>query len=86
MMVLTAAQVTAFFEGASQIATPRNTRVQLKYEGITDPSDRIEFTEKAMAMISQNLKRHGGRIQDPDPNASPGSTIPTPPFVLGAKS
>ena len=59
-MVLTAAQVTAFFEGASQMAMPHNTRVKLKCEGITDPSDLVDFTEEAMAMISQNLRRPGG--------------------------
>ena len=37
-------------------------------------------------MISQNLRRPRGRIQDPDPNAAPGATMPTPPFILGAKS
>ena len=37
-------------------------------------------------MISQNLRIPGERIQDPDPNAAPGVTISTPPFVLGAKS
>ena len=58
--MLTAAQVTAFFEGASHMAIPHNTRVQLQSEGITDPSDLVEFIEEAMAMISQNLRRPRG--------------------------
>ena len=59
-MVLTAAQTTAFFEGASQMAITHNTRVQLQSEGITDPGDLVDFNEDAMAMISQNLRRPGG--------------------------
>ena len=53
---------------------------------MTDPGDLVDFTEEAMAVISQNLRRPGGRIPDPDPNAAAGATIPTPPFILGAKS
>ena len=59
-MVLTTAQVTAFFKGASQMATLHNTRVQLQSEGTTDPSDLVDFTEEDMAMISENLRRPGG--------------------------
>ena len=62
-MVLIAAQVTAFFEGVSQTTMQHNTRVQLQSEGIIDPSDLVDFTEEAMAMISQNLRRPGG--EDP---------------------
>ena len=50
-MVLIAAQVTAFFEGATQMAIPHNTRLQLQSEGITDPSDLVDFTKEAIAMI-----------------------------------
>jgi len=59
-MVLTAAQVTAFFEGASQMAIPHSTSVQLQFEDVTDRSDLVNFTEEAMAMISHNLRRPGG--------------------------
>ena len=51
-MVLTAAQVTECIEGASQMAMHRNTRIKLKSEGITDPSDLVDFTKESMAMIS----------------------------------
>ena len=84
-MVLTAAQTTAFFEGESQMIITHNTMVQLQSEGITDPDNLVDFNEDAMAMISQNLRRPGGRIQDPDPNATAGATIPTPPFIIGEK-
>ena len=60
-MVLIVAQVTAFFEGASQTDVPHNTRVQLQSEEITDHSDLVDFTEEARAMISQNLRIHGKR-------------------------
>ena len=59
-MVLTTAQVTAFFEGATQMAMPHKTRSQLQSKGITDPSDLVDFTEETMTTISQNLRRPGG--------------------------
>ena len=60
MMVLIEAKVTAFFEGVSQMVIPLNIRAQLQSEGITDPSDLVDFTEEAMDAISQNLRRPGG--------------------------
>ena len=68
------------------MTAPHNTRAQLQSEGIIDPSDLVDFTEEAMAMISQNLRRPGGRIQDPDPNVAPVATMSTSPFILKAKS
>ena len=35
---------------------------------------------------ADNLRCPGGRVPDPNPAAQPGSTIPTQPFVFGAKS
>ena len=32
------------------------------------------------------MRKPGGRIPDPNPNAAPGATIPTPAFTYGAKS
>ena len=57
--MLTTAQVIVFFEGATQMAMLHNTRLQSQSEGITDPSDLVDFTEEAMAAISQNLRRPG---------------------------
>ena len=62
-----------------------NTRVQLQSEGTTYHNDLVDFTEESMAMISQNFKRPRGRIQDPDPIAAQGATMPTPTFMFGAK-
>jgi hypothetical protein len=33
-----------------------------------------------------SVRRPGGRVPDPNPNAAPGTTIPTLAFVFGAKS
>ena len=85
-MVFTAAQTTAFFEAANQMAIPHATRVQLNNEGITSVDDLSEFDEESLKQIAENLRRPTGRINDPNPNAPAGATIPTPPFVFGAKS
>ena len=85
-MVLTAAQVTAFFTGADQMALPAATFAQLALEGITSPDDLTGFDKDTMKTVADNLRNPGGRIPNPDPNAPPGSTIARPPFVFGAKS
>ena len=45
-MVLTAAQLTAFFEGATQMGLSNRTRVYLQSEGISLPDDLIDFVGK----------------------------------------
>jgi hypothetical protein len=89
-MVLTNAQVTAFFQNADQMAIPARTRVQLATEGIDHPSDLLEFKKDSLKQIAENLRRPSGRIPDPNAGADGGppvgATISTPPFVLGAKS
>ena len=42
------------------MAMPHDIRVQFQSEDITDPSDLVDFTEEAMVMISQNLRRPRG--------------------------
>ena len=85
-MVLTATQMTAFFEHADQMGIPHITVVQLQAEGITSVSDLADFNKDSLQQLADNLRRPGGCIPDPNPAAQPGSTIPTPPFVFGAKS
>ena len=85
-MVLTAAQTTAFFEDNDQMALAKATCVQLQQEGIVTVNDLLDFDEKTMKQISDNLRRPGGRIPDPNPAAGAGATILTPPFIFGAKS
>ena len=82
-MVFTAAQTQAFFEDADQMGIPHATVQQLQNEGITAVDDLAEFDKDSLQQLADNLRRPGGRVPDPnDPNA----TIPTPPFVFGAKS
>ena len=45
-MVLTAGQLTAFFEDANQMGLSNRTRVHLQTEGISTPDDLIEFVGK----------------------------------------
>ena len=85
-MVLTATQMTTFFEHADQMGIPHVTMVQLQAEGITSVSDLADFNKDSLQQLADNLRRPGGRVPDPNPAAQPGSTIPTPPFVFGAKS
>ena len=85
-MVLTAAQTTTFFEHADQMGIPHATVLQLQSEGITLVSDLVDFNKDSLQQLVDNLRNPGGRVPDPNPTAQPGSTIPTPPFVFGAKS
>jgi hypothetical protein len=84
-MVFTANQVTAFFEEATQMAIPNATRVQLVTEGIATVDDLGEFDDENLKQIAENLRRPSGRVPV-DPDAEDGPTMPTPPFVFGAKS
>ncbi len=85
-MVLTAAQTTLFFEDNAQMGIPHATVLQLQNEGISTVDDLIDFDKDTLQQVADNLRRPGGRIQDPTPGAVLGATIPTPPFVFGAKS
>ena len=85
-MVLTVAQTTTFFEHADQMGIPPANVLQLQSEGITLVSDLADFNKDSLQQLADNLRRPGGCVPDPNPAAQPGSTIPTPPFVFGAKS
>ena len=85
-MVFTAAQRTAFFENNDQMGIPHATVVKLQEEGISRPDDLVDFDKDMIKQIADNLQRPAGRIPDPTPGAPAGATIPTPPFVFGAKS
>ena len=60
--------------------------IQLQSEGITSVSDLADFNKDLLQQLADNLRHPGGRVPDPNPAAQPGSTIPTPLFVFGAKS
>ena len=85
-MVLTAAQTTTFFEHADQMGIPHTTVMQLHAEGIEAVADLADFDKDSLQQLADNLRRPGGCILDPNPGAPAGATVPTPPFVFGAKS
>ena len=85
-MVLTATQTTTFFKHVDQMGIPHITVVQLQAEGITSVSDLTDFNKASLQQLADSLRHPGGCVPDPNPTAQPGSTIPTPPFVFGAKS
>jgi hypothetical protein len=77
-MVLSQAQTTAFFQDAVN-----RTFTQLVTEGITDVTEDPEDME----LVVKNLRAPPGRVRHPDAAlAAAGTTISTPPFVIGAKS
>ena len=80
-MVLMGAQTTAFFQ-----RIPHATMVQIQHEGIQSVADLADFDKESLQQLADNLRKPGGRIPDPDPNAAEGATIPTPAFTYGAKS
>jgi hypothetical protein len=55
-MVLTAAQMTVFFEDAHQRAIPHATVLQLVAEGINTVNDLSEFKKDRINQIASNLR------------------------------
>lgn len=74
-----------FFENAAQMAIAHVTRVAMVNEGIEHVQDLVDFDKDTLSQVADNLRRPGGRIPNPDPNAPQGSTIAKPPFVFSAK-
>ena len=60
--------------------------VQMQQEGIQSVADLSDFEKKSLQQLADNLRKPGGRIADPNPNAPLGATIPMPAFTYGAKS
>ena len=85
-MVLTTAQMTTFFQHTEQMGIPHTTVVQLQSKGIAVVTDLADFDKTSLQQLADNLRHPGGCVPDPNPGAPPGATIPTPPFVFGAKS
>ena len=81
----TAAQTTAFFEGADGMGIPNVTVVQLVSEG-SDSVDYLAGVDTVTSeQIAANLCHPAGRVPDSNPGAATGATIATPPFVFGAE-
>ena len=85
-MVLTMAQTTTFFEHADQMGIPHTTVMQQCAKGIDAVADLADFNKDSLQQLADNLRCPGGCVLDPNPGAPAGATIPTPPFVFGAKS
>ena len=85
-MVLTANLTITFYEDNDQMSVPQATRLQLISEGLENVYDLLELDGELIKGIADNLRRLGGSIPNPDPNAAPGDMILTPPFSFGAKS
>ena len=77
---------TAFFESPDQLGIAHETMVQIQREGIQAVADLADFEKQELHQLADNLRKPGGRIPDPNPNAAPGATIPMPAFTYGAKS
>ena len=76
-MVLTAAQLTNFFEQDAQMGIPHEMVVKLQDEGIDDFKDLVDFDKDTIQQIVYNLRRPAGRVPDPNSNAAAGATVPT---------
>jgi hypothetical protein len=75
-MVLTAGQTAAFSHEAAQMGIPNETIAQMPAEGITNVQDLADFEKESLQQLADNLRKPGGRMPDPNPNAAPGATIP----------
>ena len=75
-MVLTAGQTATFFHEEAQMGIPYETIAQMQAEGITNVQDLADFEKESLQQLADNLRKPGGRIPDPNPNAAPGDTIP----------
>ena len=85
-MVFIVNQPIAFYEENHQIYLPQATSLQLVNEVLDNVPDLLEFDGESIKGIADNLRRPGGRIPNPEPNAAPGDMILTPHFSFGAKS
>ena len=68
------------------MGTPHNTVIQLQDEGISTVNDLANFDKDSLSQLVDNLRKPGGQVPDPNPNAAPGATIPMPVFTFRAKS
>ena len=85
-MVIAAPQMMAFLEENAQMGIPHYTVIQLQNEGITMVNDLADFDKDSLSQLADNLRKPGGGVPDPNPNAAPGATIPMPTFTFRAKS
>ena len=77
-MVLTGAQITAFFENNDQMEIPHETMVQMQHEGLHSVTDHVDFDKDSLQQLADNLRKPGSRIPDCDPNAADRIPSTTP--------
>ena len=85
-MPLTVAEMINVFVDPMQLGVPNDTMMKLVMEGINTLEALANHDEDTMKIIVNNLRNHGERIPNPDPNAPPGTTIPRGPYQLSAQS
>ena len=54
---------------------PHETMVQMQHEGIHSFPDLADFDKDSLQQLADTLRKPGGRIPDPNPNAAEGATI-----------
>ena len=59
-IVLTAAQMTTFFEHVKQMGIPHATVVQLQSKGIDVVTDLADFDKDSLQQLADNLRYPGG--------------------------
>ena len=64
-MVLTAAQIAAFFHEETQMGVPNPAIAQMQAEGITSVQDLADFDKDSLQQMADNLRKPGGRVPDP---------------------
>jgi len=67
------------------MAIPHAATLHIANEGIVTVGDFSDFNKDSISQIADNLRRTGGRVANPAVNTVDNATIPTPPFVFGAK-
>ena len=83
-MVLTAAQMMAFFKNDQQMVIPHDTVIQLQQEWIMMVGDLTDFDKDSLSQLVDNLSHPGGCVPDPNLATTAGAMIPMPVFTFGA--
>ena len=65
-LAFTAAELTHFFENATQMGLTRDTRLAIVREGIPTMDDVAEVTEKELKLVVENLRKPSGIVRDPE--------------------
>ena len=81
--MLTANQVTVFFEQETQMGLLAATRVRFQKKRFTSVDDLFDFLPVDIKQLAETIKKPEGRIADPNDT---DATIPISLFPFGAKS